>query len=130
MAAKATLVAASITREKEKAEKRSPKWPAARDRFLKKNPTCAACGCSSHIQVHHVVPFHEDHASECDPANFISLCATNLCHARIGHGGNFKCYAPNVRELAAKVLSGEISRTTAAAMAKAARRVNDGNLNT
>lgn len=130
MATKEQQVSASVKREVQKAEGRDPKWPAARSRWLKKNAVCAACGERRKPQVHHVVPVHEDPSLELDPKNFITLCAFNLCHLRIGHGGSYRHWAPNVRELAAAVSSKTMSKTAAAKAARATRRLNDGVLET
>ena len=56
------------------AEGRSPKWPALRRKFLQRNPTCAACGTTECLEVHHCVPFHIDSAKELDPRNLLTLC--------------------------------------------------------
>jgi 5-methylcytosine-specific restriction endonuclease McrA len=96
----------SIEREVKKETTRSPRWPAARDKYLKKVGKCEACGSTVDLQVHHVKPFHLHPDLELDPTNFISLCMdTNECHLNIGHGDSFKAYNPNVREDAAKFLT-------------------------
>ena len=98
------------TLETEKAKipegmKRSDKWPKARAAHLKQFPTCAVCGGTEKIEIHHCKPFHLHPELELDPTNFISLCEANKdgfdCHLGIGHNGSFKAYNPNVREDAA-----------------------------
>lgn len=84
---------------------RSDKWPAARKLWLKNNSICAACNSTQFLQVHHVKPFHDDPALELDPTNYITLCmSTNECHIRLGHGGSFKKFNPNVRKDCAEAI--------------------------
>jgi 5-methylcytosine-specific restriction endonuclease McrA len=84
---------------------RSPKWPATQKRFLKKFPTCAACGGTEKLNVHHKQPFHLFPDLELDPKNLITLCmdGDKDCHIKLGHGDNFKAYNPNVVEDVAAV---------------------------
>lgn len=85
--------------------KRSSRWPTVRANFLSKNNSCAACGQTDHLQVHHVKPFHLDPSKELDESNLITLCEDEyLCHLHVGHLGSFKSENPNVREDAAKEL--------------------------
>ena len=80
---------------------RSSKWPTVRKHFLETNPYCAACGHTSDLEVHHVVPFHEDPSKELDPSNLITLCdrpGPKNHHLLIGHSGSFRKSNPNVRE--------------------------------
>jgi 5-methylcytosine-specific restriction endonuclease McrA len=44
--------------------KRSSKWPGVRRKFLKENSSCAVCGSSKKLEVHHIIPFHEDRLKE------------------------------------------------------------------
>ena len=83
--------------------KRSPKWPGVEHAHLKLFPTCAACGSSEKLNVHHKRPFHLHPELELDPNNLITLCMENDCHIYIGHGDDFKAYNPNVVEDAATV---------------------------
>ncbi len=85
--------------------KRSPKWAATRERFAKQFPDCAACGAVDHINVHHVIPFHEDKELELDPTNLITLCRYHhfhIGHDRDGLSGpgepNWNDSNPNVRQ--------------------------------
>ena len=86
---------------------RSPKWPHVEKLHLKLEPVCAACGSSKKLNVHHKKPFHLFPQLELDLNNLITLCMDKECHVKIGHGGNFKDYNPDVAEDAAKVLSNE-----------------------
>jgi 5-methylcytosine-specific restriction endonuclease McrA len=80
-------------------KKRSSKWPKVRAEWLSKNGTCAACGQSDHLQVHHIKPFHIDRSLELEESNFITLCEDEYdCHRVIGHLGNFRKENPNVIE--------------------------------
>src|SRR5271154_2464130 len=84
---------------------RSGEWPTVRKHFLEKNPTCAACGGKSLLNVHHKEPFHLDPRLELDDNNLITLCIRNLCHIDIGHGDDYKFYNPNVVKDAAEALA-------------------------
>ena len=88
----------SVFREKlVKKVTRSPEWPKVEKEHLESQPFCAACGGKDRLQVHHQQPFRSDPALELDPHNLITLCMSTLeCHLRIGHGGSFKQYNPNV----------------------------------
>lgn len=84
---------------------RSSRWPALRDQWLKDHPTCAACGCSKKLQVHHKIPVHVNRSLELTPANLITLCEhtedplakpDSHCHLKFGHLGNWFNYNKNV----------------------------------
>lgn len=95
----------SKSREKKKEKKRSSRWKEVRDEFLIKNPTCAACGESKNLQVHHIVPFHINPKLELVEKNLITLCMNkNECHLEIGHGDSWRCYNPSVIEDAKECL--------------------------
>lgn len=84
--------------------KRSPQWSKTRKKFLKENPTCAACGGKRLLQVHHILPFDDRPDLELDPNNLITLCMAKYdCHLHIGHGGNYRFYNPDVVAVAAMV---------------------------
>jgi 5-methylcytosine-specific restriction protein A len=86
--------------------KRSDKWPTVEKHFLAANPTCAACGGTDRLNVHHCIPFHLDPSKELDQTNLITLCmGKKECHLYIGHGGSFQQYNPNVRKDAADALA-------------------------
>jgi 5-methylcytosine-specific restriction enzyme A len=85
--------------------KRSAHWPTIEKHFREKYPTCAACGGSKRLNVHHIQPFHIFPELELDTNNLISLCMGKLeCHLRLGHLGNFKTYNPNIIKNAAAAL--------------------------
>jgi hypothetical protein len=85
--------------------KRSSKWPTVRARHIKANSTCAVCGGSDVLEVHHILPFHIDPSLELSPENLITLCESRkgglVCHLAIGHLGSYKNQNPTVREDAA-----------------------------
>lgn len=86
--------------------KRSSHWPTVEKHFREAHPSCAACGSTNRLNVHHCKPFHLDPELELDPSNLITLCMdTKECHLHIGHGGSFKQYNPQVREMAAEALA-------------------------
>lgn len=85
---------------------RSSRWPALERRFLRVNPTCAACGGTVRVVGHHVVPFHVDRALELDEGNLIPMCmGPKRCHLEVGHRGSWRLYEPDVRRLAAELLA-------------------------
>ena len=73
---------------------RSTKWPTIRKHHLEANPTCALCGSSDNLEVHHVKPFHLNPDLELDPNNLITLCESSKggvnCHLFFGHLGNYR----------------------------------------
>jgi 5-methylcytosine-specific restriction protein A len=82
--------------------KRSSKWPAVRKNHLAKHPCCAVCGGTEKVEVHHIIPFHQDPSLELEPTNLISLCESKsfgiVCHLLIGHLGNYRKSNPFVTE--------------------------------
>lgn len=101
-----TRVLLSSLRENKKEKHRSPEWKKVRENFLKKNPTCAACGSSLNLQVHHKIPFHVNPLRELDESNLITLCMDEKeCHLEVGHGDSWKCYNPKVEDDAKKLLA-------------------------
>ena len=86
---------------------RSPKWPHVEKLHLKLEPACAACGSVKKLNVHHKKPFHLFPELELDLNNLITLCMDKECHEKIGHGGNFKDYNPDVEADSAKVLANQ-----------------------
>jgi 5-methylcytosine-specific restriction endonuclease McrA len=91
--------------------KRSSRWPSLRKSYLETNNSCAACGCTEFLEVHHIEPFHENPSLELEASNLITLCdkpGKDNCHLEIGHLGSFKSKNPNVREDAAKALQEKI----------------------
>lgn len=87
-------------------EGRSSQWPVIEKQYLEKHPTCAGCGTTKHLQVHHKKPFHLFPQFELDINNLISLCEDSwLCHLHLGHSGDWRAYNPNVEEDTAKQLS-------------------------
>lgn len=77
---------------------RSPLWSMVRDRFVRENPLCAACGRREQLEVHHVKPFYLFPQLELDPTNLVTLCeGTRNCHYTFGHAYNWRGYNPGVR---------------------------------
>ena len=81
---------------------RSPEWPKVRAAHLKLHPTCAVCGGTVKLEVHHMQPFHLHPERELDPTNLITLCESGHegvnCHLHYGHLGDFHSYNVNVVE--------------------------------
>jgi len=99
--------ARSIVREGGKSRNRSAHWNELRDEYLSLHPSCAACGGTFMLQVHHVVPFSIAAGLELDPTNLLTLCMGEFdCHLKLGHGGSFRYYNPHVRSIAAEFMSG------------------------
>jgi hypothetical protein len=82
--------------------KRSTKWPTVRKQHLERNPTCAICGGTKKLEVHHKEPFHTNPNLELDPNNLITLCEAKKggCnhHLHFGHLGNYKNINSNIDE--------------------------------
>ena len=119
-------VASSYVREKSKSFRRSPKWNEFRDQFVAQHAECAACGSKNNLQVHHIKPFHKNPELELQFSNMITLCMSNEeCHLKIGHGGSFRTYNPNVEVDAKKYRSSisPIERSTIAESAKINRKM-------
>jgi 5-methylcytosine-specific restriction protein A len=85
--------------------KRSSKWPTVRKNHLKKFPTCAVCGGTEKLEVHHVKPFHESPELELDPNNLVTLCESKskgiVCHLFVGHLGHYQKINPTAVQDAA-----------------------------
>lgn len=75
--------------------KRSPKWSSIRKDFLDKNSSCAACGRTKKLEVHHIVPVHVDPLRELDDTNLITLC-DSPCHLLFGHLLDYKSWNTEV----------------------------------
>lgn len=81
--------------------KRSGHWPTVRKHHLALHPTCAVCGGTEKLEVHHKLPFHIDPSLETNPDNLITLCEANPvlnCHRIFGHLNNFRGWNPDVVE--------------------------------
>lgn len=77
--------------------------------YRKANPVCAATGKTKNLQVHHVLPVSVRPDLAGNPANMITL--ERSAHLILGHGGNYKSYVPDVRDLCKLI---EIQHTVAA----------------
>ena len=67
--------------------------------FLLANPTCAVCGHSRDLNVHHIQPYHLFPSLELEMTNLLTLgenCPTGNHHLLFGHLGDWSCYNPNV----------------------------------
>jgi len=75
------------------------RWKATAARFLRENPTCAACGSHVRVRPHHVVPVSVDPSRENDFTNLLPLCESYTqgvnCHLFFGHGGQWDHWNPN-----------------------------------
>jgi 5-methylcytosine-specific restriction enzyme A len=84
-----------------KGARRSSQWSKIRADFLKLNPECNVCGGTTKVEVHHIVPFHEDPSLELVECNLVTLCENKKyginCHLLIGHLGNYRKANPNCR---------------------------------
>lgn len=75
---------------------RSSQWSRVRKERLAKEPLCVACGRRKDLEVHHVVPFHENPRMELEPSNLITVCQ-DPCHRVFGHLLNWKKANQEVR---------------------------------
>lgn len=71
-------------------------WRKESRAFLAENPTCWVTGRPAAI-VHHIVPFWLDPSLELEWYNFAPF-ADQQVHLFAGHGGNWRCYRPRLRE--------------------------------
>ena len=83
--------------------KRSSKWPTVRKNHLKEHPSCAVCGGTKKLEVHHIKSFCEFPELELEPTNLITLCESKNkgglnCHLIFGHLANYKLSNPTVAE--------------------------------
>lgn len=76
---------------------RSKYWPKVRKKHLEKQPHCMACGSTTNLEVHHIVPVHVDPNKELDEDNLITLC-DKYCHFIFGHLMNYKSWNPEVQQ--------------------------------
>ena len=88
-------------------ENRGSKWKELRGLFIKHHPTCAACGSTKKLQVHHCQPVSEGGSDDWN--NLIVLCMGGRfkglsCHFIIGHRGDWQLHNPFVREDATLML--------------------------
>lgn len=87
--------------------KRSPKWGAVRNGFVKKSKTCAACGDGENLEAHHILPVSWN-GPELDEANLICLCRN--CHYFLGHFQDWTSFNKDVVKDAADYLAKRTSR--------------------
>lgn len=116
--------ASSLLRESKKEITRSKHWARIRDELVATVKKCEACGCTERLQVHHVQPFHLHPELELDPVNLIVLCmGPNECHLRLGHGGSFNAYNPNIVYDAMRFRSSSVESRTLIVEAAHRRRL-------
>ena len=67
--------------------RRSGQWPAVRRRWLEQHQVCEFCRGKSHLEVHHICPFHTHPAIELAEGNLMTLCERpgRCCHHVFGH---------------------------------------------
>ena len=77
--------------------KRSARWDELAEAVIKRDGKCQVCGFASHLQVHHIIPFHVAPEYELDPKNCITLCMSKQrCHFVYGHLSNWSSYNPEL----------------------------------
>lgn len=95
---------------------RSGKWPAVRRLHLLANPSCAACGATTDLEVHHLTPVHEAirlgrPELELSRTNLLTLCGgTRNCHWSVGHAFDWTAWRPQAKKLAAVMLDSNVKR--------------------
>jgi len=81
---------------------RSGLWPSVRKQHLKRFPTCAVCGGTDTLEVHHIFPVHNHQELELNFQNLITLCESGkngiVCHRAIGHLGDYKSFNKDVEQ--------------------------------
>ena len=89
--------------------KRSPKWRALSDRFLKEHPACAATGRIKGkgiiVVAHHIIPYHVQPDLELEWENLIPMSegGTWNAHLWMAHLGEWADWNPRIREDAAEM---------------------------
>lgn len=78
-----------------KFELRSSRWATIRRKHLQIQGTCAVCGTSKNLQVHHLKPFHLNPKLELDENNLITLCGMH--HLLFGHLMRWESWNPNCK---------------------------------
>lgn len=108
------------------ATRRSGQWPTVEKSWLEEHPTCAICGDTKRIQVHHIVPFSTNPRLELDKTNLLSACmGKKECHLIICHGDNFRKYCEDVRKYAEIIMKDPSRFDEIAALAKASAKPNE-----
>jgi len=79
---------------------RDSKWRSVRNKIIDDQGSCAICGKTKNLRVHHKIPFHIDPSLELVEENLIVLCENeNLnCHFVFGHLMNWNDFNPNIDE--------------------------------
>jgi len=78
---------------------RASGWKKVRKAHIKAHPSCAACGRTDYLEVHHIKDYSEHPELELDPNNLITLCDKGTkCHLTFGHLGNWSSINPEVEE--------------------------------
>lgn len=74
--------------------KRHPSWRRVRKEFLKNNSSCAVCGGTKKLVVHHIKPVHLFPELELVKPNLITLCQSRSHndHFIFGHLLNWRSY--------------------------------------
>jgi 5-methylcytosine-specific restriction endonuclease McrA len=90
-----------LRRGNTKKRRRSSGWRRVRRRHLKANPSCAVCGSTKSLEVHHVIPFSRRPDLELEPSNLLTLCDSLAkrglnCHHLFGHLRNWRRANPTV----------------------------------
>lgn len=84
------------------AGERSPDWRTERNKYIKHNGSCRACGATTKLELHHKFPFHLYPELEMVKEEWITLCQD--CHYLFGHLKDWKSWNPTVKEDAAEFL--------------------------
>lgn len=87
---------------------RSTKWRTWRERHLRHEPACQACGREDELEVHHILPVHAGGPELAPPGGLITLCRP--CHHVVGHACDWMAWRPDVRRLANALRSAEVKR--------------------
>lgn len=75
---------------------RLPQWPSVQKAHLRIEPDCQVCGTRRRLEVHHVVPVHDDPTLELVATNLLTLCRAH--HYTFGHLCLWTSHNPQVRE--------------------------------
>jgi len=88
---------------------RSPSWRKIRASHLEIEPRCLVCNGTEELTVHHWKPYHLFPELELERSNLGTLCERLHCHL-ISHGGDYRAWIPDGRELVEKLRQSRITR--------------------
>lgn len=83
-----------------------PGWTKLRKEWIAGHPSCACCGITTDLAVHHILPIHLFPEKQLDQTNLITLCqyTPRFCHFVFGHFFDWWGYNSDIRRFAPLML--------------------------